>query len=187
MLYLFGVGTNEASAAQQNLPVNFENSQVCSILAAQPRSSDMLVYVKLEAGFNLRSAAVNGSIKVFVPKGNTVVVTQFFDAKYSDGYRWMTVSWNGWTGYMQYDPALMDTYGSASGSALKVKLDTSKARIRKSEVSGAELTIVPIGSTVTVYSISTNKYSDGYKWMYVSWGSYTGYMQYDPYVMHLLN
>ena len=95
----------------------------------------------------------------------------------------MYVTWNGYTGYMQYDRELMNTWGSG-GESLYVHLDSSAARIRTSPVNGSILVTIPANSTARVISINENKSSDGYRWMQVIYGSTNGWMQYDPKVMH---
>ncbi len=181
-------GFQSVSAEVETL--NYSQSLKCEYSLPQLRSADRLIYVDLEAGFNLRSSPVSGSVKVLVPKGSRVSVDLFQDRKQVDGYRWMYVQWGLYKGYMQYDPALMSTYGSQSGTGLRIQLDRSSARIRTSPVNGTSLKLISISdssnSPIHVYEIQATKSSDGYRWMYVQWGVYTGYMQYDPYVMHLV-
>ena len=55
----------------------------------------------------IRTSPVNGSIQFTVPNGNDVTIIQFGKIKESDGYQWFQGTYNGITGFLQYDPAVM--------------------------------------------------------------------------------
>lgn len=55
----------------------------------------------------IRTRPVNGDILFTVPNGNDVQIIEFGEIKESDGYQWFQGSYNGYTGFLQYDPAVM--------------------------------------------------------------------------------
>lgn len=55
----------------------------------------------------IRTRPVNGNVLTTVPNGNDVTIIQFGKIKESDGYQWFQGSFNGITGFLQYDPAVM--------------------------------------------------------------------------------
>lgn len=55
----------------------------------------------------IRSKVVDGQILTTVPNGNDITIIQFGKIIESDGYQWFQGSFNGVTGFLQYDPAVM--------------------------------------------------------------------------------
>lgn len=55
----------------------------------------------------IRTKPVNGEILTTVPNGNDITIIQFGKIIESDGYQWFQGSFNGITGFLQYDPAVM--------------------------------------------------------------------------------
>lgn len=55
----------------------------------------------------IRTKPVNGNVLTTVPNGNDITIIQFGKIKESDGYQWFQGSFNGITGFLQYDPAVM--------------------------------------------------------------------------------
>lgn len=144
----------------------------------------------------IRSDAYSSDYKIIVPNGNQISIDNFYswEKQESDGskYRWCWGTYNGITGAFQYDPAVMHPEGSV-GSAMyppiRMQLDSSSARIRISQV-GDILTTVPTGESLLVEEFNDAIASDGYRWVRVQYTAgtsgitYTGWIQYDPSVMH---
>lgn len=56
---------------------------------------------------NIRTRPVNGTVINTVPNGSDISIIQFGKIKESDGYQWFQGTYNGYTGFLQYDPAVM--------------------------------------------------------------------------------
>lgn len=139
----------------------------------------------------LRTSPVSGSQITLVPNGAKIDIIRFNSNVASDGYRWAYGSYNGNEGYFQYDPTVMHPEGSVGTlnvTTVKMKLTGSAARIRVSQV-GSELITVSNGNEFIVDEFNDAIASDGYRWARVKYDlnnniKYTGWIQYDPEVMH---
>ncbi|MEA5026171.1 MAG: hypothetical protein VB012_00785 [Erysipelotrichaceae bacterium] len=56
-------------------------------------------------------STIQGTVLTVIPNGSSFTVLSFDNIVQSDGYRWMEVTGNVYTGYAQYDPAVMRPYG----------------------------------------------------------------------------
>ncbi len=142
--------------------------------------------------YNVRDAAV-GNVVGTVSGGTAVPAMHFNDSVSSDGYRWTRVQYNNNSNrWMQYDPDYVNLYGDCSGQGCPIlKIDSQSARMRESEINGDTIiTLYPSTTSNTnfwVLYLSEEKYSDHYRWMYVSDATHEGWVQYDPDLMHLAN
>lgn len=56
---------------------------------------------------NIREKPVSGTVIDTVPNGSDITIIQFGKIKESDGYQWFQGCFNGKTGFIQYDSAVM--------------------------------------------------------------------------------
>lgn len=137
----------------------------------------------------IRTYPVGGQELTLVPNGSSVEILEFGKTPESDGYQWFQGKFNGITGFLQYDPAVMHPEGSVgtnNPNPLIMDLTDSAARIRISQVDKI-LTTVPQGAKVNLDEFNDAVASDGYRWVRVRYTenskNYAGWIQYDPAVM----
>lgn len=137
----------------------------------------------------IRTYPVGGQELTLVPNGSSVEIIEFGKNIESDGYQWFQGKFNGITGFLQYDPAVMHPEGSVgtnNPNPLIMDLTGSAARIRISQVDKI-LTTVPQGTKVNLDEFNDAVASDGYRWVRVRYTenskNYAGWIQYDPAVM----
>lgn len=152
-----------------------------------PMGDDGKVYMKLTgSAAHLRSDVVNGSIKTTVPLGQQIEVIGLYSWNASDNYKWGYGKWNGYEGYFQYDPYVMNPVGYPTFEKYKMRLFGSAARIRSS-IQGAILTTVDNYNDIYIDQFIDGKQSDGYQWCQGHFNETYGYFQYDPAVMFPTN
>lgn len=71
-----------------------------------------LLKMRLEKSAARLRSSVQGTVLITVPNGSEIVITEFLPSKASDNYYWCVGSYNGTTGYFQYDPAVMFPCGN---------------------------------------------------------------------------
>ena len=140
----------------------------------------------------IRESAYAPDYKIIVPNGRAIEIDDFYSWT-RDGYRWCWGTYDGVTGAFQYDPAVMHPEGSVGSStmpAIMMKLESSAARIRISQV-GDILTTAPQGASLQIDEFNDSVASDGYRWARVRYQpngnnsiTYAGWIQYDPAVMY---
>lgn len=134
----------------------------------------------------LRSDIPKGNIQTTIPNGTIFSIVGLYSWKAPDGYRWGWGEYNGYAGYFQYDPAVMNPVGLVSAANYKMILTGSAARLRKT-IRGEVITTVPNGNTIQILEFIDGKQSDGYQWCRGSYNGQSGYFQYDPAVMFPTN
>lgn len=134
----------------------------------------------------LRSDVVTGDQIILVPNGSYIEVIGLYSWNASDNYKWGYGKWNGYEGYFQYDPYVMNPVGSPDFETYKMYLFGSQARIRES-IGGTELTMVNQYNNIFIDEFIDGKQFDGYQWCRGHFGSTYGYFQYDPVVMYPTN
>lgn len=145
------------------------------------------VYMKLTgSAAYLRKDVVNGDKIFLAPNGSSIEVIGLYSWNASDGYKWGYGKWNGYEGYFQYDPYVMNPVGTPSFETYKMYLFGSKARIRDS-IKGTELVMVDQYNNIFIDEFIDGKQEDGYQWCRGHFGSTYGYFQYDPVVMYPTN
>lgn len=151
---------------------------------AQPTSGCMMKLTGSAA--RLRKDVVNGQTNIIIPNGTTFKVVGLYSWKASDNFRWGWGEYNGYSGYFQYDPAVMNPVGNVENLNYKMILIGSAARLRKT-IRGEVITTVPNGNTIQILEFIDGKQSDGYQWCKGSFNGTIGYFQYDPAVMFPTN
>ena len=152
-----------------------------------PTGDEEKVYMKLTgSAARLRSDVVNGSIKTTVPVGQQIEVIGLYSWNASDGYKWGYGRWNGYEGYFQFDPYVMNPVGHPSFETYKMHLFGSAARIRSS-IMGTILTTVDNYNDIYIDQFIDGKQSDGYQWCRGHFNGVYGYFQFDPAVMFPTN
>lgn len=180
--------TVSANANYYNQEELGNNIELTNKITLYTNKSDSLC-IKLDGGDGHLNdvPGPNGNIRRLIPN-RTEVCGVSFAARSYDGYRYIYLTYDGYSGYIKYDPYKMDTYGI--GHRLYVNLFASAARIRAGLPGTAQYntirTTVSNGTewSIQVYQVTEEKYA-GYRWMWVSYGNYVGWMQYDPFVMYL--
>ena len=80
-----------------------------AVMMPQGRNLNILNYKMRLAGSaaRIRTYPVGGDVLTVVPDGSDIVLMEFGKIKESDGYQWFQGKFNGITGFLQYDPAVM--------------------------------------------------------------------------------
>ena len=83
-----------------------------AVMHPEGTTSRGLLKMKLEKSAARLRSAVQGTVLLTVPVGGEIYITEFLSGKASDGYYWCRGTYNGTSGYFQYDPAVMFPYGN---------------------------------------------------------------------------
>ena len=139
-----------------------------------------------------RSMAVNirqnpnktATIVTTVPQGRFVRLSGFTTWKDNEGCPWAQGTFGSYTGWLQVDAAVYSLYGSLATTQAMV-LDSSAANVRDVPRGNTTLVTIPVGGTAPIKQFLGYQNVDGYRWVKVTYSNKTGFIQFDPTVMHI--
>ncbi len=151
------------------------------------------IYAYISAyGVNLRtSASKTASPKIFAPIGSYVRIDSILNTLDSDGFTWAYANYNGVFGYMQLDTNFYILTGKNTTIInLMMVLRSTTATLRncprgEALLSAGSSIIIPMGTSVKIIEFLGYTAKDNFRWVKVQYGTYTGYIQYDPAVMYV--
>jgi CHAP domain. len=129
--------------------------------------------------FRVRASVVSGAQKAIVPVGGRAEITGFLGIQ-SDNYQWVSVDYNGVTGFSQVDTKNCYTVTTANSTGRYLNATRQAFRVRASVVNGTQKAMVPVGGRAEITGFLGIQ-SDGYQWVSVSYNGVTGYSQADTY------
>lgn len=147
-------------------------------------SKGCFLYTRSMAVYIRQSPSKTSTIITVVPQGRFVRLSGFTTWTDSEGCPWARGTFGSVTGWLQVDASVYTLYGALTSTQLMV-MDSSAAYVRDVPRGNTVLTTVPVGGTATIKEFLGYQNVDGYRWVKVTYNSITGFIQFDPAVMHV--